>query len=433
MLHCRAKFFLVVVIILWGVRGAAQKGENNPYSKYGIGEMSNGNNAVLRGMGNITSAYKNAYILNSDNPASYSYLERTTFEVGGTASTRTINGSGFNYRTGTATLSHLSLGFPVHKNAGISIGFKPYTQAYYFMADTIAYTTTPPSPIDSVMRIYQGSGGLNYAYFGAGAKYKGFSFGFNLGYMFGTIRRRTTAFPIDTQKINKAYTADFNDYLRFGGLHWKCGVMYETTLDSGYSLRLGGTFTLNQNLFERLNAYQVSSYDLRDTMINDTTYNSGERQGKLTLPMSFSIGAMLTHGTKWNVGIDFTTAQWSGFKSQPDTILRSGVGSSSYKLALGGEFTPDANSIRNYMARVTYRLGLYYGTDYLRLYNTVLPCYGVTAGASLPFRRSQSQIHMAVDIGRLGLTEKSLMEQTYIRFTLGVSINDKWFMKRKYD
>ncbi len=432
MLHCRASIFILVFFISGGVKVSAQ-GENNPYSKYGIGEMSNGNNAVLRGMGNITSVYKNAYVLNSDNPASYSYLERTTFEIGGTASTRTINSSNYNYKTGTASLSYLTIGFPVSKNAGISIGFKPYSQAYYYMADTVSYTTNPPSPIDSVRRNYQGQGGLNYAYLGAGARYKGVSFGFNLGYLFGTVRRITSAVPIDNQKINNAYTAAFIDYLRFGGLHWKCGLMYETKIDSDYTFRLGGTFTLNQNLFERLNAYEISSYDLNDTLINDTTYNSGEKQGKLTLPMSFSIGAMLTHGTKWNVGLDFTMAQWSGFKSRPDTILASGVGSNSYKLSLGGEFTPDANSIRNYMARVTYRLGMYYGTDYLKLYNTVLPCYGVTAGASLPFRRSQSQIHMAVDVGRLGLTDKSLMQHTYIRFTLGVSINDKWFMKRKYD
>jgi len=56
--------------------------ENNPYSKFGIGEFVNSNNTVLRGMGNVTSAYANPFQVNSDNPASYSFLQRTTFEVG---------------------------------------------------------------------------------------------------------------------------------------------------------------------------------------------------------------------------------------------------------------------------------------------------------------------------------------------------------------
>ncbi len=127
MLHCRAKLFFFFFILL-GVKASAQiAGENNPYSKYGIGEFTNGNGAALRAMGNITSAYKNANILNSDNPSSYASLQHTTFELGGTASTRAISGSGYNYNTGTAKLSYLSLGFPIGKNGGMSLGFKPYT------------------------------------------------------------------------------------------------------------------------------------------------------------------------------------------------------------------------------------------------------------------------------------------------------------------
>ncbi|MCD6012695.1 MAG: hypothetical protein K0Q79_2557 [Flavipsychrobacter sp.] len=430
MLHCRAKLFFFFFILL-GVKASAQlTGENNPYSKYGIGELVNSNNAALRAMGNITSAYKNPNVLNSDNPSSYAFMQHTTFEIGGTASTRAISGSGFNYNTGTAKLAYVNMGFPIGKNAGLSFGFKPYAYTYYTMVDTL---DAGSSPVGRLERRYNGDGGINYAYLGGAAKYKGLSIGFNLGYMFGTIRSITRASPIDTPYTRTTYTSFFNNYTRIGGLNWKVGVMYERKLDSNYTLRLGGTFALNQNLFERLNAYQISHYYLPDTLIYDTLYNSGEQQGKLTLPMSFSIGAMLVKNNKWGAGIDFSLAQWSGYKSTPDTLMAAGVGSSSYKLSLGGELTPDVNSIRNYLARVTYRLGMYYGTDYLKLNNTALPCYGVTAGASLPFRRSQSQLHFAVDVGRLGTTEKNLMQHTYVRFTLGVSINDRWFVRKKYD
>ena len=91
------------------------------------------------------------------------------------------------------------------------------------------------------------------------------------------------------------------------------------------------------------------------------------------------------------------------------------------------------NDIRNYFSRVTYRFGLYYGTDYLNIYNTPLPVYGVTVGGTLPFRRTFSSLHMALDIGRLGTTTNSLIQETYVRFSLGVSFNSKWFIPRKYD
>lgn len=439
----RAKCYILVLLVLCSIQALAQTGsysnpnngrENNPYSKYGIGELVNGNNAVLRGMGNITSAYTNPYSINTDNPASYAFLDRTTFEGGGTASMRTVSGSGLTYKTGTASVSYLTLAFPFNKkNAAIVLGFKPYTHTYYHMVDTLDLNSNPPSPIGQVMRAYNGEGGLNYAYLGAAARRKGFSLGVNVGYMFGTIRNTSAAIPIDDSVIYKGFITEFTNYSQIGGLHWKLGAMYERKIDSDYTIKIGGTFTLQQTLVERASQYEISTHNFGDTVVADTSLNSGENRGDLRLPMSYSFGVLLSKGDKWSVGIDYTGTQWSGFKSSPDSVLNVGVGSGSYKISAGVEYTPDMNNIRNYFSRVTYRFGMYYGTDYLKIGNTVLPCYGVTVGSSFPFRRSLSRLHAAVDVGRLGTTGNSLIQQTYVRFTLGVSLNDRWFLPKKYD
>jgi hypothetical protein len=149
--------------------------------------------------------------------------------------------------------------------------------------------------------------------------------------------------------------------------------------------------------------------------------------------MSFTLGALLAKNNKWALGIDFAYTDWSGFKSTPNSLFDTGVGKSSYKLSLGGELTPDINNLRSYLSRVTYRLGFYYGVDYVKLYNTSLPCYGVTAGVSLPFKRSFSRLNMAIDLGKLGTNTNNLSQQGYVRFTLGITISDRWFIPRKYD
>jgi long-subunit fatty acid transport protein len=404
--------------------------ENNPYSKYGIGELQNGNSTVLKGMGNLTSAFENPYEINSDNPASYAFLKRTTFEAGMTASTRNVNAAGTSYTTGTATLSYLTIGVPVDKNAGLCFGFKPYTHSFYSLVDTIF---SPGSPIGETVRSYNGDGGLNYAYIGAAYQYKGFSIGANVGYMFGTITNNTEVASIDTVLTNKAYTANFANYNRIGGIYWKAGALWEHKLDSTYTLRIGGTFTLSQNITERLNAYQISVYNFGDTIVNDTSTYSGQSKGKLKLPMSYSIGAMLVSNGKWSIGADYTLTQWSGFNSSTDAAMNDFIAKSSYKVSLGGEYTPDANNIRSYYSKITYRFGVYYGTDYLTFQNTQLPVYGLTLGASLPFRRSFSHLHTSLDIGRLGTNTNNLIQETYVRFSLGMSFNDLWFIKRKYD
>src|ERR1043166_6839994 len=98
----RNKYLFIALILLGSISVSAQTNntgiptsgqENNPYSKFGIGEFQNGNNTSLRGMGNVTSAYESAYEINSDNPASYSFLQRTTFGMGATASSRRIEGA----------------------------------------------------------------------------------------------------------------------------------------------------------------------------------------------------------------------------------------------------------------------------------------------------------------------------------------------------
>ncbi|MES2702555.1 MAG: hypothetical protein V4649_07950 [Bacteroidota bacterium] len=438
MLHHRGKCLVVFLVLITGIRAQAQTSsisnplngrENNPYSKYGIGEMVNGNNVILRGMGNVTSAYAHPFSINSDNPASYAFLRRTTFEGAGTGSTRHITNGTDNYNTGTATLSYLNIGFPVGNNAGLCLGFRPYSTMYYSLTDTILSTS-----IDSVTRFYGGEGSLTLPYIGGAYKYKGLSIGVNVGYLFGTLRSTAALRPAKDTGINKGYTAEFSNYNRIGGIYWKSGLMYERKMDSGrYTFRIGGTFALNQDLVERNSIYRVSHYNFTDTAVHDTVYNSGERRGKLTMPTSYSVGINFGKTDKWNIGIDYAGTQWSTFNSVPDSSLLIGVGTSSYKISIGGEYTPDMNSIRNYFARVTYRLGGYYGKDYLRVNNSDIPYYGLTAGLSLPFRRSISRLHTSVDVGRMGLLSNGLIQQTYVRFSVGVSFNDIWFVKRKYE
>ncbi len=434
------KCFIVALIIVSGNTLFAQTSsssnpnserENNPYSKYGIGEFWNGNNTALKGMGNITSAYQDPFTINSDNPASYSGLVLTTFEGGLIASHRTVNAaSGESYSTGTASLGYINIGVPVGKHAGLSLGLRPFTKTYYALVDTIS------TPIGRTVRSYAGDGGLSYAYLGGAYKYKGLSLGFNLGYMFGNYRKFTTVAVIyDT--IQKAYDANFERYINIGGLYWKGGVQYEHKfLDTDYVFRVGGTLTLGQNLNERVNEYQIAIHNFGDTIANDTVYNSGEVKGKLKMPVSYSIGIMLARGDKWAFGIDYTATNWSKFNSSADTSMNYGIASQSYKIAMGGEFTPNSADLTSYFSRVTYRFGLYYGTEYVKLQNTTLPDFGVTLGGSFPYKRntrSHSRISTSLNIGRTGTLTNGLLQQTYVRFGFGLTFNEKWFIPRKYE
>jgi hypothetical protein len=186
-------------------------------------------------------------------------------------------------------------------------------------------------------------------------------------------------------------------------------------------------------LKQHFSEYHIAYYNFTDTVTRDTSYNLPETEGRLTMPLSYSVGIMLTRDNKWGVGVDYKATKWSEFKSDLNSYMNTGIAASSYRISVGGEYTPDAENLRHYLSRGTYRLGAYYGTDYLQLQNTSLPYYGITAGASLPFRRTLSQVHAAIDVGVLGTTENNLNRHNYVRFTLGISLNDLWFVKRRLE
>lgn len=426
MCHNYAKhFFLFITLLVTGSLSFAQNSnkENSVYTRYGIGEFRNSLNTNLKGMANISSAYANEYNVNTDNPASYATLKLTTYELGGEGSMKTVLTNAKNYRTGMASLSYLTIGIPLGKHAGMAFGLKPYTRTYYQTTDSVDLAGIGPA-----LRVYSGDGSINYAFLGFAGEYKGFSAGVNVGYLFGTTRN-SSILTKQYDTVN-ATNSDFSTYDKVGGVYWKLGLMYNTRLNKNLALRVGGTFTLSQDVTQWRDNYALSWRISNGTSIYDTAIDVQNQKGKMTLPMSYSFGAQLLGNDVWVAGIDFSAAQWSQFRNMG---VADSVASGTYRIAAGGEYTPNARSIYKYLNRVTYRLGVYYGTDYIKLRNTDLNYYGFTVGASLPFKRSNDRLHLAFEMGRRGTQTNGLVQENYYKFSFGISLNDKWFLKRKYE
>ncbi len=400
---------------------------NLPYSRFGIGEEWNSNNTLLKGMGSITSAFQDPYAINTDNPASFSFLKATTYEGGGGSETHTLTTSNATYNTGTATISYMNIAFPTNNHHfGFCLGLRPFTHEYYNMADTV-HSGSDTLIGNQIIHSYTGSGSVNYLFIGAAGRYKGFSAGVTVGYLFGSITNVSRLINNDT---TYAYNSTFEQIRKIGGIYWKGGLLYETPLNKKYTLRVGGTVTLQQSLNVWQNEYWIASYSLPDTFIADTTYRAQQAKGTITMPMSYSFGIQLAKNDQWLLGIDYSATQWGQFRSfgLPDSLA-----SSTSKFSIGGQYTPNASALRNYWSRVTYRMGLYYGTNNVYLQNTTLNTYGVTVGASFPFRRTSDRIHLAMDYGKIGTTSNGLIQDNYFKFSLGVSFNDKWFVKTRYE
>jgi hypothetical protein len=58
--------------------------------------------------------------------------------------------------------------------------------------------------------------------------------------------------------------------------------------------------------------------------------------------------------------------------------------------------------------------------------------FGVNFGVSLPVARI-STIDFSLKIGSRGSIVKNTIEENYFKIYLGMTFNDNWFIKRKFD
>lgn len=404
----------------------------SPYSRYGLGYMPSDVYSVTRGMGGIATGYSSAVHVNHTNPASYSEIAVTTFEVGVNAEAASIRTRDSLYNGVNGTINHVALGIPLIKNKlGMSFGLLPYSFLNYNFANTDVDTS----------KVYTGKGSLYQVYVGAGYKIKDFSFGFNAGYIFGKLDyTKGFAFTdsIDAYNVQNATSMKVNGFTYNVGIQYKKRILKKSpqnTLKTDVFVTAGAQGSSNIKLNSRTASQWERYINISDVpTVIDTPLNYAEQKGKVKLPYNFSVGLTAGNENWWLVGVDFKYAGWSQFTYN----LNSQPLANSWKLMLGAAIVPDYDSKKNFLARVQYKVGGYYGKSEVIYQNIQLSEYGGTVGLSVPLvfgalYREAARFHFSADIGSRSPGDKNLITENYYRFNFGFTLNNVWFQKRKFD
>jgi hypothetical protein len=158
----------------------------------------------------------------------------------------------------------------------------------------------------------------------------------------------------------------------------------------------------------------------------------GLKQTDLTLPSKLSIGVGIGKPRKWFVGTEYTTQQTSKFYNPLYSSLTTAYEDAS-TFSLGGFYIPQYNSFTSYFKRVVYRGGLHFEKTGLIINNESIKEFGMSFGLGLPVGNIFSNANLGVEIGKRGTTNSNLIQENFINFQLSLSLNDRWFQKRKYD
>ncbi len=439
----------------------------SPYSRFGVGDVSEQNFAASRSLGGLNAAYRSTINLNYNNPASFSDLAYTSLETGVRFNASSLQTGDTTFSSGDGFIDYVVLGFPLtpHKRGrfrvGSSAGLVPYSQMNYNQQQDV---------VDSAnnleySRLFNGTGRLYNLYFGTGAQLlskdtltHSISFGLSAGYRFG---KMSYGEVLSINNTTGVFGSRKNTTLRMNDLVIKTGVQYKLLLNSSNMKKTdveGEAASLLQilenqdkkRLYLVLGAYASlpANFNVKMTELYDRFLTSGGSVitvdtasivdgGKVNLgmPAILGFGATLMDNRKWTAGIDLKYSMWSGFNSGVNNEqLKDAI-----RIGVGIELTPNIAQ-RSVVKRTSYRLGGYYDTGYLNLNGQQIAQYGITFGFGLPVTKNKealfsgsSYINVALELGSRGTTTNNLIRESFFGGTVGIVLNDRWFQKSKYD
>ena len=199
-------------------------------------------------------------------------------------------------------------------------------------------------------------------------------------------------------------------------------------------LVVGGIYSPKVNL-NATNKYLSRTYlgVVSGVEVFRDTIDYKESEGTVVVPGGYGLGFSLNKIDHWLFGVDYKFVKWEDFRSfgRSDSLVNS------HSFAAGGQYTPDFTST-SFGKRIDYRLGAKFSQSYLNLRNTQINTFGITFGVGLPLRSksirgSKSKINLGIEAGRRGTIENGLIQENYLNFYLGISVNEFWFFKRRYE
>ncbi|NMH27167.1 hypothetical protein [Flavobacterium silvaticum] len=413
--------FLAGVCLLISAFAMAQQSSYSPYSYYGLGEQRFKGTAEYRAMGGI-SFFADSIHVNLQNPAAFSALKLTTFSVGGTTSFADLSTEDMSQKAKRTTLDYLAVGLPF-KKGGAVFGLMPYASTGY---NLVNYSAMPSG--DSTRTYYEGKGGINRVFAGAGYEItKNFRFGLSFNYNFGTVDTESREYIYGVQYGTRESTSS-----RLSGFSMDAGITYEGKIGKKLRVYGGLTYTPETKMTVKNQRYisLIEESNGGYSTIQIDTANVANI--KVKMPSAFSVGGGIGKPRKWLVGAEVTfrntAGQQSRFGSYGNVQFENAI-----KYGIGGYYIPNYNSFTSYLSRITYRAGAKYEKTGLMLNSKSIEDASGTVGLGFPVPGLFSNINLGVEYGKRGTVYSGLVQEQYVNVSIGLSFNDRWFLRRKYE
>jgi len=420
------KKIIVSISLLFSLVSFAQEGTSSPYSFYGIGDVRFKGTIENRSMGSM-SAIPDSIHINIMNPAMYSSLKLTSFSIGGTFAANRLKTNSQNEKAQRTTLDYLAVGIPL-KKLGIGFGLIPYSSVGYNIKNSTLNNTI------TATNYYSGSGGMNKVFFGFGYQLtKKLSFGADAQYNFGKVDTKSVAVQYDVDGNQIQYGTRELNSSNINGVNFNTGLAFHSKIYKDISIFSSATYT-PQSQLNIANSRKIAVVQVigsNDVAVGDEL-TIDVANTKLKLPSKFTFGLGVGDARKWIVGSELTFQNSSNFGNRFNDINNVSY-ENAKRFTVGGYYIPNYKSFSNYLDRIVYRGGFRYENTGLVIDNKSIQDAALTLGLGLPLRGTFSNLNVGFEVGNRGTKDAGLVREHYMNFSIGLSLNERWFQKRKID
>ena len=417
---------VIAICFLASLAIHAQNNTISPYSYFGIGDLRNVATVENQMMGRL-QMYSDSIHINLNNPAAYGKLRLTTYS--GALSYEKIRMDTYTeeQKTSVTNLQYLSIGFPLGDGWGGGFGLMPYSSVgYHLLSDSTNGNGA------AVLDEYSGQGGLNKVYLSLGHRllkelYLGATVNFNFG-------------NLTNQRIQSVESVEFGTLdrreSRINGFDFNYGATYYPKITDKNTLFTSLTVHTQANLVsenvQRIGSFSRASGDEIE-VVNVDLAAKGRDRTEVKIPTTTTFGLGYGEEKKWFVGAEYSFQDMSTFVNEFVDIEDVSYQSAS-SFGLGIFYIPDYSSFSGYLKRITYRAGLRMDKSGMVVRGSEINNFGITFGMGLPMDNvGFSNLNIGFEIGRKGTTVANLVEENYFKVNFGLSLNDRWFLKRRID
>ena len=386
----------------------AQNMTSSPYSRYAYGDLNENVPVAYRSMGGVGFGMRNNRAINPSQPASFTACDSLTFmfDIAASANWSNYKDAGGVKNKANGNLEYVTMQFPLYKRwIAMSVGLLPYSSVGYDieMQDSI------PETAHYTMTHY-GTGNISQVYGGLSFNIcNWFALGANVYYMWGDLAR-TRMLVFDETNINP--TVEVED-LWVSNVRYRAGAQFFHTFGD-HSFNIGAIYESKLKLNSDLN---VINTQLGDSVV---TYNNAWQ-----LPMVWGVGASYNWANRLTVAFDFERQYMAEALYNGAPGAMSGLQNRN-RYAFGAEYRHNPQG-RKYAERMMWRAGVSVQDEYL----TTIGAKKVTAsiGIGFPLHTIGTVINLGVEYNHRG--NAAGLEDNSFRFTIGASIAENWFFKRK--